>query len=299
MGHGATLASAVRTFTTHTTDARRADGSAYLSSPDQPGLGTLTKWMKLAGLCALGICTVSIPLTVALALSATGASGVLTLGDVTPRHQHQTPAKAVANDRCVAKRGYYALTFDDGPLPATTRQLVTALAKAGAVGTFFDIGERAAAHQNLVELQRSVGQVANETYTAPDMTRVSQARRYQELQAAARVLDYPNVLFRPPFGKTSAAVEADVLHSGLTLVYWTVDAAGAGLSAAAIAERALLVAPGGIIRLAGDSAQSADAISSIVSGLARRGLCPGFVSSSKQDAVGPGGLLFHAVAVKP
>jgi peptidoglycan/xylan/chitin deacetylase (PgdA/CDA1 family) len=289
----------MRTFTTQTADGRRSDGSAYPPAPEHGGLGTLTKWMKLAGLCAVGICTVSIPLTVALALSATGASDVITLGDVTPRHGHQTPAKAIANDRCAAKRGYYALTFDDGPLPATTRQLVTALAKAGAVATFFDIGERAAAHQDLVELQRSVGQVANETYTAPDLTRVSQARLYQELQAAARVLDYPNVLFRPPFGKTSAAVEADVRHTGLTSVYWTIDASGSGLSAAAIAERALQVGPGGIIRLAGDSAQSAQAIPNMVKGLARRGLCPGFVSSSKQDAVGPGGLLFNAVAVKP
>jgi hypothetical protein len=133
--------------------------------------------MKLAGLCAVGICTVSIPLTVALALSAPGASDVLALGDVTPRHHHQTPATAIANDRCVARRGYYALTFDDGPLPATTGPLVTALAKAGAVGTFFDIGERAAAHPDLLELQRSVGQVANETYSAPDLTRRAAASR--------------------------------------------------------------------------------------------------------------------------
>jgi len=167
------------------------------------------KWLNLAGLAVLGVCTVSIPLTAAIVLSTTGASDILSIGGMTPEHHHETPANAVSDIRCVAGRGYYALTFDGGPLPANTRQLVGALAKARAVATFFDPGERAAARQDLVELQRSVGQVANEGYTVGNMARVSQARRYQELQGGAKVLDYPNVFFRPSLGDTSSAVEAD------------------------------------------------------------------------------------------
>jgi endo-1,4-beta-xylanase len=289
----------MRAYTSLTTKTGRADDSNRQLTPRPKPRGGLGKWLKLAGLGVLGICTVSIPLTVAITLTATGTSDVLTLGEITAKRHHLTPANAVANARCVATRGYYALTFDDGPSPATTQQLVAALAKANAVATFFDIGERAAAHQELVELQRTVGHVANETYSAPDMTRVSQARRYQELQAAARVLDYPNALFRAPFGKTDAAVEAAVRQSGLTSVYWTVDASARSLSATAIADRALRVGPGGIIRLASDSRQSVSAIAGIVSALERRGLCPGFVSTAQRDVAGPGGLVFHAMAVKP
>jgi len=242
---------------------------------------------------------VSIPLTVAIVLSTTGASDVLSVGGITPMHQHETPANAVSDIRCVAKRGYYALTVDGGPLPATTRQLVAALAKARAVATFFDPGDRAAARQDLAELQRSVGQVANQGYTIENMARESQARRYQELQAGAKVLDYPNAFFRPPLGDTSSAVEADTQRSGLTMVYWTVDVTGTSLSATAIAQLALKVSPGGIIRLQDGSAQTVAAIPTIVTELRQSGMCPGFISTTRRDIVGANGLVFHAVAVKP
>ena len=260
---------------------------------------TTAKWLKLAGLAGLGICTVSIPLTVAIVFTATGASDVLTLGAVSPKHRHATPAKAIADIRCTATRGYYALTFDDGPFPSTTRDLVSSLTRARAVAMFFDIGQRAAARQDLVELQRTVGQVANESYSGQDLTAVSQARRYQELQAAATVLDYPDVFFRAPRGVSNAAVEADVHRTGLTSVYWTVDASDRNLTSAAIVQRALRVRPGGIIRLADGRKQTLQAIPAVVAGLRKVGMCPGLLASTQQVVAGANGLPFHAVAVKP
>jgi peptidoglycan/xylan/chitin deacetylase (PgdA/CDA1 family) len=144
-----------------------------------------------------------------------------------------------------------------------------------------------------------VGQVANESYSAPDMTRVSKTRRDQELQAAAKVLDYPNVLFRPPFGATNAAVESDVRQTGLTTVYWTVDASDGSLSAKAIARIAVGVRPGGIIRLTDGSEQTVAAIPRMVADLRDRGMCPGLVSTTSRDVVGANGRIFHATAVKP
>jgi peptidoglycan/xylan/chitin deacetylase (PgdA/CDA1 family) len=260
---------------------------------------TAGKWLKLAGLAGLGICTVSIPLTVAIVFTATGASDVLTLGAVSPKHRHATPAKAIADIRCSPKRGYYALTFDDGPFTSTTRDLVSALTRARAVATFFDIGQRAAAHENLVELQRTVGQVANESYSGQDLTAVSQARRYQELRAAATVLDYPDVFFRVPRGATNATVEADVRRTGLTSVYWTVDASDRDLTPAAILRLALQVRPGGIIRLADGRKQTYEAIPAVVAGLRKLGMCPGLLATTQQDLTRANGLAFHAVAVKP
>jgi peptidoglycan/xylan/chitin deacetylase (PgdA/CDA1 family) len=265
----------------------------------RPRRRRLAKWLSLAGLAVLGVCTVSIPLTVAITLSATGASDVLSLDGITPKQHHQTPALAVSNARCLASRGYYALTFDDGPFPATTRELVNTLAKAKAVATFFDVGERAAAQEDLVELQRSVGQVANETYSQPRLTQVSQQRRFQELQLAARALDYPNVLFRAPFGDTSPAVEADVRRSGLTAVYWTVDGEDARLATSEIVTRAMTVQPAGIIRLHDGLPGTIAAVPAIVAGLRERGLCPGFIAATSHAVAGPNGVSFNAQAVKP
>lgn len=289
----------MRAFTSPPTEIRRANDSVRPDAPQRRRRGNVAKWLRLAGLAVLGICTVSIPLTVAIALSATGASDVLSLEGITPKQHHQTPAAAVSNVQCRASRGYYALTFDDGPLPTTTHRLVGALAKAKAIATFFDVGERAAAHQDLVELQRSVGQVANGTYSQVRLTKVSEQRRYQELQLAARALDYPNALVRPPFGDTNAAVEADVRSSGLTSVYWTVDGDDLRLATSEIVARAMTVKPGGIIRLRDGLPGTVDAIPGIVAGLRERGLCPGFIATTSQAVSGPNGLTFNARAVKP
>jgi peptidoglycan/xylan/chitin deacetylase (PgdA/CDA1 family) len=285
----------------HPTALNRRDEPPRVPQGEPPRVphSKAVKWLKLAGLAALGICTVSVPLTVAIVLSTTGASDVLTLGNITPKHHHQTPAKAIADIRCAASRGHYALTFDDGPVPSTTRGLVAALSEARAVATFFDMGERAAGRSDLVELQRSVGQVANESFSAPDMTRVSQARRYEELHAAAEVLDYPNVLFRPPFGHTNAAVEADVRRTGLVPVYWTVDASDSALSAREIVQVALKVRAGGIIRLTDGRRQTTEAVAGIVAGLRARGLCPGLLAVSSRSTIGANGLRVDAIAVKP
>jgi hypothetical protein len=43
----------------------------------------LAKWLKLAGLSAIGIAAVSVPVTAAIAMSATGTSDVLRLGRFT------------------------------------------------------------------------------------------------------------------------------------------------------------------------------------------------------------------------
>lgn len=59
-----------------------------------------------------------------------------------------------------------ALTFDDGPDPAYTPQVLQTLGRRGAKATFFLIGERARRHPELVERIRREGhEVANHTDT--------------------------------------------------------------------------------------------------------------------------------------
>lgn len=259
----------------------------------------LGRRLKLAGLALVGLCTVSIPVTVALAMSATGTSDLLTLGDIAPEKHHATPAKEVADLRCVARRGYYALTFDNGPFAQTTPRIVQALRKAKAVATFFDGGEDAAARQSLVEAQRSVGQVANHGYSHSHLSQVSDARRVQELQAAAKVLDYPNVFFRAPYDESGAQIDSAARRTGLTPVYWTVDTHDTDAPRAAIISRALAVKPGGIILLHDGFDNTVGAIGGIVEGLRKRGMCPGFLAKTDRTIVGANGVPFHVSAVKP
>ena len=176
---------------------------------------------------------------------------------------------------------------------------MAALRRARAVATFFDVGEDAVAHPDLVELQRSVGQVANHSYTHPHLSQVSDERRRQELTATGRALDFPNVFFRPPYGEASPQTDAAVRSTGLTSVYWTVSTGDVGAPAGAIVQRALAVQPGGIILVHDGVEATVRAIPGIVEGLRRRGMCPGFLASTHRSVRGANGVSFHVMAVDP
>jgi peptidoglycan/xylan/chitin deacetylase (PgdA/CDA1 family) len=264
------------------------------------------RWIKRAKLSLLslvGLSAVSIPVTVALALSATGVESPLTLAagtDVLPAREN--PAKAVTKSlKCSPTRGYYALTFDDGPYTQTTERLVGALKKAGAVATFFDVGERAAAHPELVERQRTAGQVANHSYTHAHLPDVSQERRFQELTETAKVLDHPNAFVRPPYGETSPATDADMRTAGLVPVYWTTDTYDwQQPPVEVIVKRALAVRPEGIVLLHDGRENTVQAVPRIVSELRSRGMCPGLLAKTDKTVVSAYKQTnFNVVAVSP
>lgn len=258
----------------------------------------LAKWLKLGGLAMLGLSVVSIPVTLAVVLSATGHSNVLSLGDA-QGWGVATAGAGSAPPACRPTRGYYALTFEDGPVPGSTPQLVDALRDAGAVATFFDVGGRAAAHPELVTLQRGAGQVGSHAYTHVSLARISHGRRIKELQATANALEYPNRLFRPPGSVTNGLVEADARASGLQTVLWTVDTRDLVSGVRAVVRRAASVAPGGILRLHEGSDAATAAVPLIVATLRRHGMCPGAISISGTSVFGPDGPAFRATAVKP
>jgi peptidoglycan/xylan/chitin deacetylase (PgdA/CDA1 family) len=259
--------------------------------------------LKLGLLSLVGISAVSIPVTVALALSATGVDSPLELGTATDvRPARQNPAKAITESlKCTPKQGYYALTFDDGPYPETTARLVDALKDSGAVATFFDVGERAAAHQDLVEQQRTAGQVANHSYTHAHLPELSRERRFQELTATAKVLNHPNAFVRPPFGETSPETDADMRTTDLEPVYWTTDTYDWEQPPAdVIVKRALAVQPEGIILLHDGRENTVQAVPRIVSELRSRGMCPGLLAKTDKTVVSAYRKTeFHVIAVSP
>lgn len=271
-----------------------------MSGAPAPGGHALGTWLRLAGLAIAGLCAVSIPVTLAVVLSATHTSDVLRIGGLPSTGRHATAQAAIERLRCTPRRGWYALTFDDGPSPATTPRLVAALRRAHAVATFFDLGVRAAARLDLVEAQRRVGVVANHTYSHPHLPRVSSARRIQELQATAKVLDYPNALVRPPYGQTDAATDRDIRRSGLTPVYWTLDVHDThGATREAIVRRALTAGAGDVVLLHEGVGATVGAVPAIVAGLRRRGLCPGLLGPTRRTVVAATGVPFHVTAVQP
>jgi peptidoglycan/xylan/chitin deacetylase (PgdA/CDA1 family) len=130
-----------------------------------------------------------------------------------------------------------ALTFDDGPDPATTPAILDVLRDYGVKGTFFVIGARAEQHPELIERIVSEGHtLGNHTYYHRDLTKLTPELASRELQDTQAALDdvlgeHSRIsLFRPPCGAPyitqteGLPVFQEVLRGQrLYSVMWTID----------------------------------------------------------------------------
>jgi cellulose synthase/poly-beta-1,6-N-acetylglucosamine synthase-like glycosyltransferase/peptidoglycan/xylan/chitin deacetylase (PgdA/CDA1 family) len=113
--------------------------------------------------------------------------------------------------RTPAKR--IALTFDDGPDPAWTPQVLDALARHGAKATFFAVGAKVAKHPELTRRIVAEGhELGNHTYAHADLASVPEWRLRLELsltqKALAGAVGLHTTLARPPYSSTPEAITA-------------------------------------------------------------------------------------------
>jgi peptidoglycan/xylan/chitin deacetylase (PgdA/CDA1 family) len=118
-----------------------------------------------------------------------------------------------------------ALTFDDGPNPCWTPQLLDILAKHNVRATFFLIGKYASTQRDLVRRIHEAGHlIGNHTWTHPNRARTSQPRTRQELTDTSNELEQITGsrvrYFRPPFGYRRPATFSIAREIGLTPVTW-------------------------------------------------------------------------------
>jgi peptidoglycan/xylan/chitin deacetylase (PgdA/CDA1 family) len=122
-----------------------------------------------------------------------------------------------------------ALTFDDGPNPDGTRQLVELLASHRVRATFFVWGERAAQHPDVVLEVLEAGHSVQPHCWAhvshwelePDQIRADIERVSLLLHGLGAPAD---TLWRPPYGRTKRGATTQVAaERGLALAGWTVD----------------------------------------------------------------------------
>jgi peptidoglycan/xylan/chitin deacetylase (PgdA/CDA1 family) len=118
-----------------------------------------------------------------------------------------------------------ALTFDDGPNPAFTPQLLDILAAHRIPATFFLLGRHAAAQPALVQRIAAAGHlIGNHSYTHPSLARSSAKRIREELTQTRDTIEQitgaPQKFFRPPFGARRPATFRIARELGLTPVLW-------------------------------------------------------------------------------
>lgn len=118
-----------------------------------------------------------------------------------------------------------AFTFDDGPHPVYTHQVLEIFRRAGGRATFFMIGKEMEAHPEIAaEVHREGHEIANHTYTHPDLTKLTIEEAGGELQLAENLVQevtgQPARCFRPPY----FGVNDDILSLAAERGYRTIGA---------------------------------------------------------------------------
>ena len=100
------------------------------------------------------------------------------------------------------------LTFDDGPDPKYTKQILDTLAFYKVPATFFVVGYQAENNIPLIKrIFREGHEIGNHTFTHPDMSEVSTQRASLEMDATRLLIEcitgHSTILFRAPFNADS------------------------------------------------------------------------------------------------
>lgn len=123
-----------------------------------------------------------------------------------------------------------ALTFDDGPHPIYTPQILDILDQYQVKATFFMIGSRMEEYPEIVKEVSARGHfIANHTYTHPSNLRAESLENLKReidqcQQSIERLSGQTNYLFRPPRGILNPKIIKMLHEQGYTVVLWSISA---------------------------------------------------------------------------
>ena len=118
------------------------------------------------------------------------------------------------------------LTFDDGPVPEMTPEILELLRTNNVPATFFCVGDNVRKHPGI--LKEVVGEghaVGNHTFHHISGWSVSSDSYCEEVAACDSILGDNGIqtsLFRPPYGKISKSQARRLLKDGRKIIMWDV-----------------------------------------------------------------------------
>ena len=118
-----------------------------------------------------------------------------------------------------------ALTFDDGPHPSYTEELLDGLKERGVHATFFVTGEHAQLHPDIIRRMQEEGHlIGNHTYSHIQLRKGNREVFKEELIKTNEILEEITgqevVYVRPPYGSWDKSFEKEL---NMFPVLWTVD----------------------------------------------------------------------------
>lgn len=128
------------------------------------------------------------------------------------------PSGCLFRKKVKGKR-YVYLTFDDGPIPEITPQVLDILDSAGAKATFFAVGDNARRHPELIEeIRRRGHRIGNHTMHHLKGMSTDTETYLRDVEEASGHLGGTR-LFRPPHGLLTAK-QARLLMKDYTIVLY-------------------------------------------------------------------------------
>lgn len=118
-----------------------------------------------------------------------------------------------------------AITFDDGPHPKYTEQLLDGLKERGVHATFFVTGEHAELHPDVIKRMQEEGHlIGNHTYSHIQLRSSNQDQFREELirtnQVIKDITGEDTIYVRPPYGSWDKSFEQEL---NMIPVLWTID----------------------------------------------------------------------------
>ena len=144
--------------------------------------------------------------------------------------------------RVETKEKVVALTFDDGPSPVKTEQILDILEREDVKATFFLVGDALKKNEKEAALLiNSRHEIGNHSYSHNRMVFTSYAQVEREIESTNKIIrgyGYTDRLhFRPPFGKKLLMLPLYLRNHGIKTITWDVEPETWGAKPASIEER--------------------------------------------------------------
>ncbi|MFD5625335.1 MULTISPECIES: polysaccharide deacetylase family protein [unclassified Streptomyces] len=146
--------------------------------------------------------------------------------------QRARPARALVRHepflRMSGRGRSMVLTFDDGPDPRYTPDILSTLREYDVRAMFFVCGEMAVDNKDLLREMADDGHVVgNHTWSHPLLTKLSRSAIHAEMERTCKVIDdtfgEPPAWFRAPYGAWNRAAFQLGAELGMEPLAWTVD----------------------------------------------------------------------------
>lgn len=197
------------------------------------------------------------------------------------RRAHQIPnwAKKRVLHKVPVRPGekVFALTFDDGPWPTYTRQILRVLADEKVKASFFFVGQVVREYPQLAREARDGGHaIGNHSWSHPSRPRNAAAQVRDTDNEIKKVLGFRPTFFRPPYGILRNGMAAQAMRQGDPVIIWSADSSdwkrrSSGQIASTVISQA---SPGGIALMhdgGGNRSATVEALPTIINALRERG----------------------------